>query len=253
MAVVHLAELVSYLDSYLNISGFADSPGAVNGLQVENRGRVSRIAVAVDACQAVIERAASGQADLLVVHHGLFWGGGRPVVGRTYSKLAALIRADLALYSAHLPLDAHPTVGNNAELARLVGLSVDGWWGEVEGRAIGVHCAVSLTREELVGRVGEALQCAPRMLAFGPAQCRKVGIVTGSGGSMIAAAAAAGIDTFITGEGQHWTYFEAEELGLNVVFAGHYATETLGVKALAAHIEGRFQVPWFFLDHPTGM
>ncbi len=249
---MRLAELVAYLDRYLRVAEVPDWRDALNGLQVENAGEVTRVAAAVDACQAVVEDAVRG-ADLLLVHHGLYWSETRPATGRAYRKLAAILRGNLAVYSAHLPLDLHPEVGNNVELARLLGVAVEGWFGQYEGTPVGVLGGLALPREAVGERLRAVLGSAPRLLAHGPATTGRIGIITGSAGSMIKDAAAAGCDTFVTGEGQHWTYFEAEELGVNVFFAGHYATETLGVKALAAHLEQRFGLPWRFIDHPTGL
>ncbi len=248
-----LDELVRYLDDYLRIAALKDWPGAVNGLQLENAGEVTRVAAGVDACQAVVDAVRDLRADLLLVHHGLYWGRTAPLTGRPYRKFRSLIAGNVAVYAAHLPLDAHPDVGNNAELARLIGLPVEGWWGEVEGVPVGVRGSLDVPRDELVRRVEGAVGAPAHVLPFGPARCRRVGIITGGSGSMIPEAAAAGLDTFIAGEGQHWTFFDAEELGVNVLYAGHYATETLGVKALAAHLERRFGLPWSFVDHPTGL
>jgi len=249
-----LVELTRYLDGHLRVSEVRDAQVALNGLQVENRRRtVSRVAAAVDACAATIGLAAAAGADLLLVHHGLFWSGLRPVTGPQYQRLAALIQHDIAVYSAHLPLDCHPDLGNNPVLARQLGVSIRGDFGMYEGQSIGVWGEVSLTREALVDRIRDLLGGAPRLLPFGPERVARVGIITGAGARAIPQAAAAGLDTLITGEGPHWTFFDAEELGVNVVLAGHYATETVGVKALAAHLETRFGLPWVFLDHPTGL
>jgi len=248
-----LDDLVSYLDDYLRVRETGDDRHALNGLQVENSGDVRQLAVAVDACQAVIDQAAERGADLLVVHHGLFWGGLEPVRGRLYRKLAALVRHDVAVYSAHLPLDRHPEVGNNAVLARRLGMEVRGWWGEYEGAPLGVWGELDIEREALAERIAGALGVSPRLIAGGTPRVHRVGVITGAGGEMIGAAKEAGLDAFVTGEGRHWTYFDAEELGLNVYFAGHYATETVGVKALAEHVAQRFQIPWSFVDHPTGL
>jgi len=250
---MRLNELVAYLDEYLDIAGVKDWPGAVNGLQVENTGNVTRVAVAVDACQAVVDQAVAAGANLLLVHHGLYWGDTRPLTGRAWQKFRALLNADVAVYSAHLPLDMHPEVGNNVELARLLGLHLEGWWGEIEGKPAGVQGSLAIERTALTSRLTELLGAAPLLMPFGPERCRRVGIVTGAAGSMIAEARAAGCDTFITGEGPHHTFHDAEELGLNVLYAGHYATETLGVKALAAHLEQHHGLPWSFIDHPTGL
>lgn len=249
-----LVELARYLDGHLRLGDVRDAPEALNGLQVENRRRsVSRVAAAVDACATTIELAAAAGADLLLVHHGLFWGGLRAVAGPQYRRLAALIQHDIAVYSAHLPLDCHPDLGNNPVLARQLGVTIRGDFGMLDGQPIGVWGEASLGREALMDRIRAVLGGTPRLLPFGPERVARVGIITGAGARAIPQAVAAGLDTFVTGEGPHWTFFDAEELGINVVLAGHYATETVGVKALAAHLEARFGLPWVFLDHPTGL
>ena len=250
---MELTELVSYLDGYLRVAVVPDAPHAVNGLQVANRGTVSRVAVAVDLCEATVRLAAEQRADLLLVHHGLFWGGLQPLTGRAYRRVASLIANDIALYSAHLPLDLHPDVGNNAVLARQLGVSLRGEFGEEYGVRIGRWGEIDVSRHALERQLSALTGSAPRLMAFGPERVQRVGIVTGAAGSMIAQAAGAGLDTFVTGEGPHHTFFDAEELKMNVFYAGHYATETVGVKALAEHLHARFHLPWMFLDHPTGL
>ncbi|HUK21636.1 MAG TPA: Nif3-like dinuclear metal center hexameric protein [Gemmatimonadales bacterium] len=250
---MHLRDLVRYLDEYLNVANVPDSTRAFNGLQLENTGSVTRLAAAVDFSQASIAQAVDAGADLLLVHHGMFWGGSERHTGHRYHRLASLIKHNVAVYSAHLPLDVHPVVGNNAVLARALGIRVAGPFGEECGIAIGLWGELDMSRDDLVARVGSVLGCSPRVLPFGPARVRRVGVLTGSGGSFIPQAETAGLDTYLTGEGPHHTFFEAEERRLNVLFGGHYATETVGVKALAAHLSEKFQLPWTFLDHPTGM
>ncbi|HUL02703.1 MAG TPA: Nif3-like dinuclear metal center hexameric protein [Gemmatimonadales bacterium] len=250
---MQLSELASYLDDYLAVREVPDWPDALNGIQVANGGQVTRVAAAVDLCEATILAAASQSADLLLVHHGLFWGGARPIAGPTYRRIAALVRHDIAVYSAHLPLDRHPEVGNNPLLAKALGIAPCGEFGETKGVTIGVWGELSIERHVLQSRIASTLGAPPRLLPFGPSAVRRVGVITGAGGSMIAGARAAGLDTYITGEGAHHTYFDAEELGLNVFYAGHYATETVGVQALARHLEVKFGLPWTFLDHPTGL
>jgi len=251
---MRLDQLAGYLDDYLRLRDeVADPPEALNGLQVSNAGEVTRLAAAVDLCEATIRMAADAGADALLVHHGLFWGGLKPLVGPAYRRVAALITRNIALYAAHLPLDRHPDVGNNACLARLLGVAVRGEFGSYHGAPIGVWGEVDVSRDELARTLAAALGATPRLLPFGSAQVRRVGIVTGAGGSLIPQAAAAGLDTFVTGEGPHWTFFDAEELGVNVFYAGHYATETVGVKALAEHVSRKYSIPWVFLDHPTGL
>lgn len=251
--MVRLAEIVSYLDAYLRIREVPDYANALNGLQVENAGDVTRIAAAVDLCEATVQLAAAQGAELLLVHHGLFWSGLRPLVGPRQRRVAGLVRNNIALYSAHLPLDRHPEVGNNAVLARALDIAVRGEFGMHEGVPIGVWGDLTTDRDTLRDRIAAVLGPVPRLMPFGPSGVRRVGIITGAGGSMIADAALAGLDTFITGEGAHHTYFDAEELKLNVFYAGHYATETVGVKSLTEHVSAKFRLPWTFLDHPTGL
>lgn len=246
-------ELVSYLDEYLALAEVTDFPNAYNGLQVEGRSEVQRVAVAVDACQATIDQAVERGADLLLVHHGLFWGHHAPVTGAYYRRLCALIKNDLSLYSCHLPLDAHPEVGNNHVLARQLGLTVGGMFAEREGASLGVWADTQMPLSELARRVEEALDVQPLVIRTGPATVRKIGIITGGAGSHIGEAARIGCDTFLTGEGAHHTYFEAEEQGVNLIYAGHYATETVGVRALAAHLERQLGLETLFLHHPTGL
>jgi dinuclear metal center YbgI/SA1388 family protein len=250
---VPLAALVEYLDQYLHVAAIADAPEALNGLQVENDGAVTRLAVAVDACQATIDAAARVRADLLLVHHGLFWSGLKPLTERHGRRVRQLVRSGIALYSAHLPLDLHAEVGNNVLLARLLGVSDTLPFGDDQGQTVGIIGRLEVSRDELVARVRASLAIEPTAIATGPEQVRRVAVVTGAGGAFLEPARAAGADTLVTGEGKHHSYFDAEELGMNVVYAGHYATETLGVKALGAHLHQRFGIPWHFIDHPTGL
>lgn len=250
---MRLQELVAYLDTYLRIPEVPDAPEALNGLQVANSGEVTRMAAAVDLCAVTVQGARDAAADLLLVHHGLFWGGLRPLVGMRYRRVASLIRYNIGVYGAHVPLDRHPEVGNNVLLARLLGFEPRGEWGEHYGAPIGVWGEGDWSRMDLGERIERALGVRPRVMAFGPARVRRIGVVTGAGGNLIPQAEALGLDAFVTGEGSHHTYFEAEERHLNVFYAGHYATETLGVKALAQHVSEKFALPWVFVDHPTGL
>ena len=208
-----------------------------------------RLGAATDACLRTIELANEAACDLLLVHHGLFWGGSGPVVGPAYQRLAALFESGLGLYSSHLPLDTHDEVGNNVLLASALGLSPDGRFGSLLGiEGIGVMTGFGGTREELVKRVSTALGVEPRILPGGSGRIERLAIVSGGGGSMIAQAARSGADAFLTGEGNHHTYHEALELGIDVFYAGHYATETLGVQALARRTAGEFGLEWSFFD-----
>jgi dinuclear metal center YbgI/SA1388 family protein len=250
---VPLSELVAHLDEYLRIDQVPDSENALNGLQVAGRRHVRNMAVAVDASEAAILAAVAAEADLLLVHHGMFWDGNLPVTGRRYRRLAPLLASGMALYAAHLPLDVHEEVGNNAVLARRLGLDIRGTFGDYKGLAIGVWGEVALSRESLDARLAAALGAPARLIPGGPAQVARVGVLTGGGGGHVSAAAAAGLDTLVTGEVGHHTYFDAMEGGVNLFYGGHYATETFGVRALAERVEARFGVSWTFLDQPTGL
>jgi dinuclear metal center YbgI/SA1388 family protein len=248
-----LATLTAYCDRTLLTSEIGDYAGAVNGLQVENRGEVTRIVAAVDASLTTVKLAIAAGADLLVVHHGLFWSSRQPWTGKNYELFKLLIENNLAVYSSHLPLDVHPRLGNNAQLCALLGLKKPKTFFPSHGQDIGFQSVMNLPREDLVKRLEKATGIAPKLIPGGPEICRHIGVVTGGAGGELQVAADAGVDTFITGEGQHWTYALAEELGLNVLYGGHYATETFGVKALAADLSRKFRLPWTFLDHPTGL
>ena len=253
MAKVKLANIVAHCNRTLKPESFEDWPGAVNGLQVENRGGVSRIAAAVDATPATVKKTIAAGADLLIVHHGLFWGATHPWTGNRYRLLRLLLDNNVAVYSSHLPLDAHPRLGNNAQLCRALGIRSPKPFFVERGQAIGLRGELNLTRAQLARRLAKATGNEPTVLPGGAARCRKIGVVTGGAGAEMKTAADEGVDTFITGEGPHWTGALAEELGINVFYGGHYATETFGVKALAAHLAGKFRLPWEFLDHPTGL
>jgi len=253
MPKVSLTALVRYCDRLLRTPEIKDYDGAANGLQVENRGGVTRIAAAVDGTLATVRLALAARADLLLVHHGLFWGGSHPWTGKRFELLGLLLENNLAVYSSHLPLDAHPKLGNNALLSAALGLKKLRPFFFSHGQFIGFQARLRIPRAELASRLQRATGTKPLMIPGGREICRHIGVVTGGAGSELKKAAGEGVDTFITGEGPHWTYALAEELALNVLYGGHYATETFGVKALAAHLSRRFQVPWVFLDHPTGL
>lgn len=250
--MVETTEIAGYLDEFLHIADMPDAAAALNGLQVENGGRVTRIAATVDASERAIEAAAGRGCDLLLVHHGMFWGGLRPLTGAHYRKVKRLLEAGIAVYSAHIPLDAHPEVGNNVLLARALGIEPEGVFGEYKGVAIGVYGALELRREALAARMQDVLGTPIRFVPGGPERLRKVGVITGSGSDAIEEAIGLGLDGFVSGEGPHHSYFAAMEGGINVYYGGHWATEVWGVKALAEHLEARYGLPWEFLDQPTG-
>jgi dinuclear metal center YbgI/SA1388 family protein len=251
--MAELAEIVEFLDRELRVSSVPDYPGAVNGLQLANAGRIERIVAAVDASLPVIEAASAGGPGLLLVHHGMFWQGVQPVTGAFYRKLKTAMDAGLAVYSSHLPLDIHPQWGNNVLLAKAIGLIDPEPFFEQKGILLGLKGSWQGNRDSLVEKVCEVLGGEVRVCAGGPDHPRSVGLITGGAGSEVAKVAAHGVDTFVTGEGPHWSFPLAEELGINVLHGGHYATETFGVKALAAAVADRLALPWRFVDRPTGL
>ena len=253
MSTISLAKLVDYCDRTLRTAEVQDYERAVNGLQVENSGKVKRIAAAVDASLVTVRMGIEQGANLMIVHHGLFWGASHPWTGKRYTLLRLLLEHDVAVYSSHLPLDAHPLLGNNAQLCSALGLRKTKPFFFERGMHLGLQARADLDRKALAVRLAKATGSRVHTIPGGPARCRKIGVVTGGAGAEVKKAAAEGVDTFITGEGPHWTYALAEELGVNVLYGGHYATETFGVKALAAHLSRKYRVPWMFLDHPTGL
>ena len=246
-------ELVAYANDYLRVGEIEDWPNALNGLQIENSGSVKKIGAAVDASTRTFIVAAERGIDFLIVHHGLFWPGLQTVTGALHRQLKLAFEHDLALYSAHLPLDLHPEVGNNAQLAASLGFKTTEPFLELKGQSVGVKVYVDLARDELTERLAKSLGATVKVFAFGPERTREIGIVTGGAGSEIARVAAANIDTFITGEADHWVTVAAREFGMNLLLGGHYATETFGAKALAAHLSEKFRVPFEFIDCPTGL
>ncbi len=249
---VSLTDIVRYTDDYLRIAEVQDFPNALNGLQIENSGAVTKIGAAVDASSATLEKAAARDINFLIVHHGLFWSGVRPITSLRHRQVKLALDKDLALYSAHLPLDLHEDIGNNVLLARALGLEKTEPFLKIQDRAIGRKAEAHLRREELISKLEESLGGPVRCIGVGPTETRTIGIVTGGAGGEIYEAARE-VDTYITGEAPHWAAVAAEELGVNLLLGGHYATETFGVKALAAHLSERFHVPWDFIEHPTGL
>lgn len=273
-----LARVVAELDALLGTRDIPDYAGAVNGLQLENRGAVTRVAAAVDFSTRTVAECARLGCDLLLVHHGMFWGGAQPLRGRAYARLRTLIAHDVAVYASHLPLDCHPEVGNNALLARALGLEPTGDFARYKTIAVGVRGESDLATAELLSRAerfaaahGGAVRRAGGSTIPHPAESygdphgdphglqgrrtRRWAICTGAGASTetLREAADVGVDTLIVGEGPHHTFVEANDTDdLVVIYAGHYATETLGVRALAEHVGERFGVPWEFIHAPTG-
>lgn len=249
---VSLLKIVSCADKELKTSSFEDWSVAMNGLQVQNSGQVTRIAAAVDANEMTLKRAVEKEGDLLIVHHGLFWKRPLPLVGAAFRRVQWCIQNDLAVYSSHLPLDTHASLGNNALLARALGMKNAKPFFEIKGSLIGRWANIDLPRDVFVKRVEKAVQSPVKVIKGGPARIRKVGVVSGSAGDL-EEAVSLGLDTIVTGEGKHDSFGWAHESGINIIYAGHYATETFGVKALAAFLARRFGLPWEFVDCPSGM
>jgi dinuclear metal center YbgI/SA1388 family protein len=248
-----LRRLVSFLDSELALSEFPKDE-SVNGLQVEGGERVAKIGIAVDACEYVFREAASKGIDFLFVHHGLIWGGLRSIRGALRKRIKTLLDADVSLYACHLPLDWHPKYGNNAELLRILSIKRKGEFGEYHGKRIGYWGTAqkSVPLRDFVALIDGRLKTKSSFVDFGH-KVRNVGVVSGGGWSAIHDAEELGIDTFLTGEPSHSAYALAEEMKVNLVFSGHYATETLGVKAVGTMLKKRFGFEVEFIDHPTGL
>ena len=258
LAAHPLADIVTALDTELRTADVPDYPGALNGLQVANEGTVQRVAVAVDASAAAINEAVMLGAQLLIVHHGLFWAGAQPLTGVRFHKWRTILQRNLAVYASHLPLDLHPTLGNNARIAATLGITPDGGFARHKGVEIGCTGTAQEPTADLVSRVRAlAVRYGGTVRTSVPAEGRTTArwaICSGGGASSdtIAEAVARGVDTLIVGEGPHHTAVEAIEYDLCIVYAGHYATETLGVQALGGFLEERFGLPWTFLHLPTG-
>ena len=258
-AVPTAREIALYSDAILDTAGTPDYPNAINGLQLENQGNVGGIAAAVDFSRRAIEGAIVEGANLLVVHHGMFWAGLDRLSGPAYSRLRLLLDNDIAVYSSHLPLDRHPTLGNNALLAKELSLKPERPFARHGDFSIGVAGDCDLETMSLHQRANAFAQkeggTARISYVKKGRRTAKWAICTGAGASAdtISEAVADGIDTMIVGEGPHWTAVSAEEHGIAIIYAGHYATETLGVRALASHLAERFALPWTFVNAPTGL
>jgi len=254
-----LARIASHLDTLLGTATIPDYPGALNGMQVSNSGTVHRVAASVDISKNVIEDAVRANANLLIVHHGMFWGGAQPITGTTYDRLRLLITHDVAVYSSHLPLDAHQTLGNNVLLARTLGLEPNAGFARFKTVDIGVRGESDVASEDLFARADAFARAnggAARSTIIPAAhRTRRWGLCTGAGASTetLLEAQALGLDTLIVGEGPHHTAVAANEAGLVIIYAGHYATETLGVRAVADHLTETFGLPSTFIAAPTGL
>jgi len=259
MSGVSLDEVVGHFDTILRVAQTPDYAQALNGLQVEHRGPVTKLAAAVDCSYRTIQAAIEASANLLIVHHGLFWGGLQPLTGPFYSRVRQLLEHDIALYSAHLPLDAHEILGNSRLLAHSLGLTPTAGFGRHQTIFCGVRGACDLSTTELYAHIREFSRAhGGHAIASSMTPARRTqhwAICSGAGANVetIREAVELGVDTLVVGEGPHWSAIDAEEKGLVIIYAGHYATETLGVRALAEAGGERFGVPWVFIEAPTGL
>lgn len=246
-------ELVRWLDDFLEIDAFPDP--SLNGLQVEGRAEVDEVVVAVDASLSTFEQAAELGADMLIVHHGLFWGGAEPIRGMLARRVRFLLEHDVSLYAAHIPLDAHREVGNNWGLARRLGLADLEPFGSWKGHPIGVKGIFPnpTSLHDLADGIEKELGESVLVHAGGPSEVGTLGIMTGAAARDVATAADEGLDAFLTGEPKHDVFHVPFERGVNALFAGHYMTETVGVNLLAQRLEDEFGLRRDFVLLPTGL
>ena len=248
-------DLDHYLRILLETDRFTLIDSALNGLQVDRADReIRKMAFAVDASLESFRRAAEYEADLLFVHHGLFWGKPAPLRGTLYSRIRHLLEHDLALYAVHLPLDAHPELGNNAGIAKCLQLEKVEAFGEYKGVKIGYQGTLPgpLGLEEIGERICGKRDTYLGILPYGPEQIRKIGIVSGGAPETVHQAIEEGLDLFITGDASHAIYHDCLEAGINVLFAGHYSTEIWGVRQLAERVRADNRLETCLLDIPTG-
>jgi len=238
-----LNEIVDYLDEFLDIKHIQDS--CKNGLEVEGKDEIKKIGFSVDACLESFQKAVSAKCDLLIVHHGMFWGDIEYITDITYERVKHLIKNDIALYAAHLPLDVHPEVGNNVQLAKLLNLEIQNTFCKYRNIDVGIICENDTDFDDLVKRIQKHFPA--KYMKFNNLS-KKVGIITGSGGLGIKDAVDKGCDTFITGEMRYIDYHPIKEYEINIIYGGHYATEVWGLKALMDHIQKKFNINCEFLD-----
>ncbi len=246
-------QLITYLDNYLQINEIKDY--GPQGLQVEtDNNEIQKIALAVDVSPAILNAAAAWDADMLLVHHGIFWGKQQPIAGALGERVRLMMRHGINLYASHLSLDAHTEIGNNAVLAEMFGLEEIEWWFAPMGTALGVVGNVRPVKlKTLAKQVNKHLDTTSQVLDCGEEVVFRLAILSGAGADQVLAAKELGADTYLTGETSHAHYWQAADYGMNVIFAGHYATETVGVKALGSHLEQQFGVETRFFDFPTQM
>ena len=242
-----LDEIVAYCNKRTRCQEIADFPGALNGLQFSNNGEVSKIGAAVDAGLTPFQIAIDAGIDLLIVHHGIFWNAPERFVGSEFEKIRRLLEGNLAVYSCHLPLDAHPEIGNSACLAKKIGAKASGSFLPYEGTDIGLVCDWNQSRDYLRSTLENEFPSGIASIEFGSKAPKKICVVTGSGNSVVDQIASTGSDTLITGELKQHFYNVAQERGLNLYACGHYATETFGVDALAQEVSSKFDLPYQFI------
>ncbi|HEY5228896.1 MAG TPA: Nif3-like dinuclear metal center hexameric protein [Opitutaceae bacterium] len=241
-----LKDLVAYCEKRTRRTAFKDAPGARNGLQLANDGRVTRIGAAVDAGLVPFQSAAAAGVDFLIVHHGMFWDLPHPPRGPERNRIRTLTGANCALYSSHLPLDSHPQIGNNALLAKELGLKATRGFIPNRGGDIGRLAASTMTRAALRRRL-EKRYARVTAIEYGSASPRRIAFCSGGGNSALRRLRGAGADTLVTGElREEWFNF-AQEQRLNLYLCGHYATEVHAVRALAAELSAKFGLPWEFI------
>jgi dinuclear metal center YbgI/SA1388 family protein len=252
-------DVAAYLDQLLQTSAVPDYPNALNGLQLENDGRISKAAASVDFSLRTVTLALEQKADFLILHHGMFWGGLKPITSSAYARMRLLIENNVAVYSSHIPLDRHPVFGNNVLLSQELGLKPSGDFALFKGIPIGVSGETDLATRDLLERSRSfARKHGGKAISSGfeeKRRTRRWAMCTGAGASSetLEEAHALGCDTLIVGEGPHHTAVQAEELGIVVIYAGHYATETLGVAALAKQVAEKFSLDWTTIHAPTGL
>lgn len=251
-------EIAAFADTLLRSNEIPDYPSAVNGLQIETQAKITKIAAAVDFSARTASAAKRSGAQLLVVHHGAFWQGAEPIVGARYKVLSSLITDSIGVYASHLPLDCHPRLGNNVLLAKRLALAPTDGFTNFKGIAIGVAGESTLPLRQLIADATAFAKEHGGQLRVTPHQVERSvgrwGICTGAGADTdsLREAVDRGLNTVIVGEGPHWTSVFAEENDIVILYAGHYATETLGVQALAAEVAKEFEIDWEFIPAPTG-
>jgi len=253
---MELRKIETYLSDLLTPDEMVSTDPSLNGIQVENDGSdISKAAFAVDACAETFQKAADANAGLIVVHHGLFWGQLKPVKGTLYSRLKLLFNNNIALYAAHLPLDKHPEFGNNAVIADILGLRDIEDFGRIKGVSIGYKGKLPEPSDidTILNTLNSGQQKVEKALPFGPKSIKTVGIVSGGAAKDVYQAIDEGLDLYITGEPSHEVYHAAMESGINIIFGGHYNTETWGVRRLSQRMYSDLNIETVFIDAPTGL